>query len=326
MYSLWGRLSFEATLNGGQVALLTRSGNLESPQRNWSAWSAPAAGTKGGRIGSPAARFIQWKATLAAGADGKSPELESVDVAYLPKNVEPRIDLIEMTPANYKFPAPAAAVSQPRQSLSLPPLTRRESQGAAAASSESNITTTPSMQYAKGWVGARWMASDPNGDSMLYSVEIRGAKETQWKPLKDKLAEKYYSWDSTAFPDGEYTLRVTASDAPSNPPADALSASTESDVFIIDNTPPRITGPTAARNGGRLEAHWHAADALNDIAEAEYSLDGGEWTVAAPVTKLSDSHELDYALSVEAAPGEHTLAVRVKDDYDNEAVEKAVVK
>jgi hypothetical protein len=75
-----------------------------------------------------------------------------------------------------------------------------------------------------------------------------------------------------------------------------------------------------------LEARWHAADALNNIAGAEYSFDGGEWTVVAPVTKLSDSRELDYALTIDAAPGEHTIAVRVKDDYDNEAVEKAVVR
>jgi len=326
MYSLWGRLSYEGNLHGGQVAIVTRSGNLDSPQSNWSAWSAPAAGVKGGRIGSPAARFVQWKATLTAGGAGKSPELESVDVAYLPKNVEPRIDLIEMTPANYKFPAPVAAVFQPRQTLSLPPLGKRAAQSPAPFSADINATITPSMQYAKGWVGARWLASDPNGDSMLYTLEIRGANETGWKPLKEKISEKYFSWDSTAFPDGEYAIRVTASDAPSNPPSEALSARMEGDVFIIDNTPPRITGLAAARAGGRLEARWRAADALNNIAEAAYSLDGGEWTVAAPVTKLSDSRELDYALTLEAGPGEHTIAVRVKDDYDNEAVEKAVVK
>ena len=70
------------------------------------------------------------------------------------------------------------------------------------------------MQLAKGYVGARWLASDPNGDSLIYTVEIRGASETEWKPLKDRVAEKYISWDSTAFPDGEYRLRITASDAP----------------------------------------------------------------------------------------------------------------
>jgi hypothetical protein len=325
LYSLWGRLSFQATLNGGSVSIATRSGNLDSPNRNWSAWSAPVTDPKGAPIVSPPARFVEWQATLRAGPGGASPELDSVQVAYLPKNVEPRVDLIDMTPPNYKFPAPSVSGGGPRQSLSLPALTRRPAPSAPATPTENESTATPAMQFAKGWVGARWLASDPNGDSLIYTVEIRGAAEKEWKPLKDKLTEKYYSWDSTAFPDGEYRLRVTASDAPSNPPSEALAASLESDPFIIDNTPPRITGLTAARAGGKLEVRWRAADALNNIEKAEYSLDGGDWTVAAPLSKLSDSLELDYALSLDAAPGEHTVAVRVRDYYDNEAVEKAVV-
>ncbi len=161
---------------------------------------------------------------------------------------------------------------------------------------------------------------------MIYTVEIRGVNEKEWKLLKDKVTEKYFSWDSTAFPDGEYRLRIGASDLPSNPPADALSVKMESDPFVIDNTPPKISGLAATRSGNKLEVRWHAADALNNIAKAEYSLDGGDWTVVAPTTKLSDSMELDYMLSVDAAPGEHTLAVRVQDDYDNLATDKTVVR
>ncbi len=328
MYSLWGRLSFEAKLNGGQIAVETRSGNLDQPQKNWSGWSAPITTPKGGRVGSPAARFVQWKATLTAGGAGQTPELESVDVAYLLKNVEPRLDEIEITPPNYRFPAPpvalAASSQGPAQTLNLPPLGRR-APGAPAFSLDS-ITSTPAMQLARGYVGARWLASDPNGDALVYTIEIRGVNETEWKPLKEKVTEKYFAWDSTALPDGEYRIRVTASDAPSNPPSEALTARMESDPFTIDNTPPRITGLAATRNGGKLQVRWHAADALNNIVKAEYSLDGGEWSVVAPVTKLSDSLELDYDLSLDAAPGEHTIAVRVADEYDNQAAEKIVVK
>jgi hypothetical protein len=182
------------------------------------------------------------------------------------------------------------------------------------------------MQYAKGFLGARWSASDPNADPLVYMVEIRGTHETEWKLLKDKVSERYLSWDSTAYPDGEYRVRVTASDAPGNPPAEALTARLESSPLWIDNTPPKITGLTATRAGSKLQVKWHAADALNNIAKAEYSLDGGEWKVAAPVTRLSDAQELDYALSLDGTPGEHTIAVRVEDEYGNQAVEKAVVK
>lgn len=324
LYSRWGRLSFDANLNGGQVSIQTRSGNLDQPQKNWSPWSDAISDPKGARIASPPARFVQWRATFTT-SGAKSPELNSVDVAYLPKNVEPHVDRIEMTPANYRFPGQIAVTPIP--SLNLPPLVppaaRSES---SATTSETVATLTPAMQPAKGFIGARWMAADPNGDSMVYKIEIRGAKEKQWKLLKDKVPEKYYSWDSTAFPDGEYRIRVTASDAPSNPPAEALTGSLESDPFIIDNTPPKISGLTAARNGAKLQVRWHAADALNTVEKAEYSLDGGDWTIVAPTTGLADSLELDYDLSLDAGAGEHTIAVRVEDADANQSTDKAVVE
>jgi sugar lactone lactonase YvrE len=328
MYTQWGRLSFEGKLRGGRIAIQTRSGNLDRPEKNWTSWSAPISDPKGGPVTSPAARFVQWKATLTAGGSA-SPELNSVSVAYLPKNVEPRIDRTEITPANYKFPAPASPTAA--QTLNLSPLTlsqqnRPSGRAESAAPFEMPATNTPAMQYAKGALGARWMAGDPNGDSLVYMVEIRGVNETEWKPLKDKLTEKYYSWDTTAFPDGEYRLRITASDSPSNPPGEALTTSLESETFLIDNTPPKISGLAVSRNGAKLQVRWHAADALNNVTKAEYSLDGGDWTVVAPVSGISDSRELDYNLILDASPGEHTVAVRVEDGYDNQAADKVVVR
>ena len=45
------------------------------------------------------------------------------------------------------------------------------------------------------------------------------------------------------------------------------------------------------------------------------------------MTKLSDSRALDYALNAgNLGPGEHIVAVRVTDDFDNTAVEKVTVR
>jgi sugar lactone lactonase YvrE len=323
LFSTWGRLTFDGKANGGAIAVSTRSGNHDQPQKYWSQWSGAVTSDKGERIASPAARFVQWRATLTAGPNGSSPEVYSVDVAYLTKNREPRIDEVEITPVNYRFPAPSSS-SSAASTLSLPAMGR----GSGSSSSLSlDSSSGPTLTYAKGVMSARWLAGDPNGDTLLYTVEIRGSQETRWKPVKEKVREKYVSWDSTAFADGEYRIRVTASDSPSNPPGEALAVSIESDPFFLDNTPPRIAGLAASRSGNRIEAAWHAADALNNLKKAEYSLDGGEWTIVAPVGGLSDSLELDYKLTLDVAgPGEHTVAVRVQDDYDNQSAEKVVVK
>jgi sugar lactone lactonase YvrE len=324
MFSYWGRLSFHGSMNGGRIAVDTRSGNLDRPQNDWSPWSAPITSPEGARVTSPAARFLQWRAVLHAAPSGNSPELRSVDVAYLPKNVAPEVQQIEITPPNYRFPPQAQLTLSSPQTLSLPPLGRPARTPSANLNSDSGGS---SMQYAKGYIGARWNAFDENGDSLLYTVQIRGENETEWKPLKEKLTDRHLSWDSTAFPDGDYRIRVIASDEPGNPPDQALKGELVSDAFTIDNTPPVISGLTGTAGGNQIAVRWKAADALSLIDKAEYSVNGGDWILVEPTTRLTDSREEEYAISIpRPSPGEQTIAVRVTDEFDNQAVAKVVVK
>ncbi len=326
-FTYWGRMNYTAEPNGGAVRLETRSGNLDSPQRGWSPWAAVPTNSTFGRVASPAARFLQYRLTLTAAGDGKTPELGGVDIAYQLKNVAPTIELIDLTPPNYRFAAQTISLgASSSQTISLTPLGRSGGRTVATILN-SGDSPASSMNYARGHLGARWLARDENGDSLLSKVEIRGDKETGWKVLKEETRERNLSFDSTAFPDGDYRLRVTVTDSPGNPPAQALTASLDSDVFTVDNTPPRITGLGGTRNGTRLELKWKAADALSVINKAEYSVNGGEWKTAEPTTRLTDSAEHDYVLSLDGlAAGETTVAVRVTDYYDNQAVDKAVIK
>src|SRR6202012_89421 len=172
------------------------------------------------------------------------------------------------------------------------------------------------MNYAKGFEGARWLASDENNDTLGYRVEIRGVKESGWKLLKEDGKDRYLSWDSSAFPDGEYVLRVPASDSPSNPPDQALTASLISDPFLIDNTPPQILNLAgAAASGNKLEVRWSARDARSTIDHAEYSVNGGDWVLIDPVSRLSDSPEEEYHLMIDRpSSSEQVIAVRVNDE------------
>jgi hypothetical protein len=312
-FTYWGRITADPDSQRG-VVFETRSGNLNRPQQNWSPWEKLSAG----RIVSPAARFLEYRATLSGTA-----EVAEVDVAYQMKNVAPVIQELEITPANYKFPAPSGIAISSNATLSLLPLGRHSSSSPGVSPSDSG--NSPTLTWAKGQIGARWLANDDNGDSMLFKVEIRGINETDWKLVHDKIREHYLSWDSTAFPDGKYVVRVTATDSPSNPPDQALTSSRVTDPFLIDNTPPEITGLTAVPSNGKIEVRFHAKDALSLLGQAEYSVNGGDWVVVEPTTRLTDSMEHDYRVQVDRGTGETTIAVRVQDEYENQAVAKTVV-
>jgi hypothetical protein len=320
-FSYWGRVRFKGV---GGVRIETRTGNLDRPQKNWSAW-APL--DQAARIASPSARFLQYRVTLEQSPQTPSPELREIELAYMAKNVAPTLDEIAVTPANYRFPAPTLPLSS-STNLTLPPLGQRRRPAGPALSLDASASGSQTMNYAKGSIGVRWLASDPNGDDLLFKVEIRGVQEQEWKLLRDNVKERVLSWESNTFPDGEYIVRVTATDSADNPPDQALSASIESERFVIDNTPPRIANLTGARAGAKLNVRWSAADERSVIRKAEYSVNGGEWVMVQPTTRLSDAPELHYDLSLDAQGGgtERTIAIRVTDEFDNQSVEKVVVR
>ena len=321
--AMWGRVSSDTK---GAVKIETRSGNLERPQKNWSSWAT----LQEGRVASPPARFVQWRATLS-NSGATATELRSVDVAYQTRNLRPRIEEVEATPQNYRFGTSSAVTlsSASPSSLSLAPLgrTRPRPVTVAPVVSDPNTSTPSTVNYAKGMMGARWLATDDNGDPLSFTVEIKGVGEANWKPVKDQLRDRYVTIDSTMYPDGEYVLRVTASDQPGNPPGQGLTAMLESEPFLIDNTPPAITNLTGEAAGVNLNVRWRVKDVSSVLTKVEYSINGGDWQVAEPTTKLTDSKEHEYRVVV-ARPGsgEVHVAVRATDYRDNTGVEKTLLK
>ena len=67
-----------------------------------------------------------------------------------------------------------------------------------------------------------------------------------------------------------------------------------------------------------------AQDAKTNITRAEYSVNGGDWKLAAPVSGLSDSLEEDYDVTIPGNGG--MIAVRVTDDFDNTSVARVLAK
>ncbi len=324
-FAFWGKVHLTWAPHEGGISIETRSGNLSRPQNSWSPWTKAQVTKLGGQIESPPARFVQYRLTLTCSPSAESPELSVVYIAYLPKNIAPVVHQIEIAPFNYRESGTIGAASERLPSgspptLVLPAIGQRKS---TLSASTLELSTSATLQYSKGFVTVRWSASDANGDPLIYKVEMKQKAGSIWRLLHDKLKDEHYSFDSTAFPDGEYVVRVTASDAPGNTPAEALSGSFSSDPFTIDNTPPAITDVKTRGDGAHRQISFTAKDALSWLDKAEYSVNGGNWTLLEPVNKVTDSQILTY--SVPAEEGQ-LITVRIFDENDNVVVKQLPVE
>jgi hypothetical protein len=329
VFSAWGRIFVRGTAKdsneNSQVQLASRSGNLSRAQKDWSSWQDVATDSVGvgigGRMASPAARFIQYRVTLKSSAAKVSPQIESVELAYRPKNVTPVIRAVEATLPNYRFPAPTNPLTASR-TINLPPIGQTRPSSNLGLSGDGS----PTLTFAKGMQSVRWAASDENGDDLLYRVEIKGSGEKNWLLLKDAVRERFLTFDATAFADGEYQVRITATDKPDNVAGEELSSSRESAVFLIDNSVPQISGANASRSGQKTTITWKASDRISLLEKAEYSVNGEEWLPALPTNKVLDSREHEFSVVIPNGQPDRVVAIRVTDSFENQAVEKVTIR
>jgi hypothetical protein len=65
---------------------------------------------------------------------------------------------------------------------------------------------------------------------------------------------------------------------------------------------------------------FDAKDSYSIITRAEYSVDSGDWMIVFPTDRTSDAPEESYeVLLKDLTPGEHTITVRVYDQFENSA-------
>jgi hypothetical protein len=237
------------------------------------------------------------------------------------------IDGIAVQDANVRVQSsnPIQAGQPASVTLKTPPAPNPTGVVISQSTSSQKFEQPPQGFVQRGYQSVLWSAHDDNDDDLRFSVFYRGENETQWKLLKDKLDQKFYSWDATSLPDGAYYLRIVANDAPSNPPAVTLSTTRDSERFVIDNTPPvielleaNVAGPRGATAPRSTRVKFTARDATSSIERAQYSIDGGDWILVAPVGNISDALEERYEFTLgELTAGEHSIAVRAYDHFDN---------
>jgi hypothetical protein len=344
-FSRWGRAEVRG---GGDFDLYARSGNVDNPDRNWSPWKLLDL-KNGAEVQAPAARFVQWKAVLRPG--NPAARIDSVVINYLPKNVAPEVDDVAVQPGARFQPMLKVAGPEPVSiNVGPPPVVQQP---------VAQFDPAPVANKDRDSIAVRWAAHDDNDDDLVYSIFYRGDGETRWKLLKDQIPDKFYSFDAALLPDGGYTIKVVASDAPSHSPEEALSAEKESAHFEVDTTPPRVQDLNGVVDAGGLHITFRATDNYSVIRRAEYSVDAGDWHFVEPVGRLSDNEVENYDFAIPLPAGdpnakavmaaaeppelpargkkqpkamvaatplqEHVIVVRVYDNFGNMGAAKTVI-
>jgi hypothetical protein len=150
-----------------------------------------------------------------------------------------------------------------------------------------DVRIDPSTYAVSAKATLRWTASDPDGDDVVVTVEVRPTGTSAWKsavvtdpppskPSDPSLGNDGSSkdgkgvWDTSTWDEGAYDVRTVASDQPSNPAGEGLRAESALPVpVIVDRTPPVIE---VKRKGDDIEVA--VKDALSMVDRLEVVANG----------------------------------------------------
>jgi hypothetical protein len=320
LLATWGAVSWQSELpQGTTLQLETRSGNSSEPGPTWSEWSPPYQNKEGEPILSPRARFLQFRALFKTDSGRVSPRLRKIVLNYIQANVAPSVREVGVLAPNVVLLKPpdsedviwgaAKTVGQPAAEPG-----EKEEQGLKALA-------LAKKALRKGLQTVVWEAVDENGDELSYTLQARKEGESVFHVLEDDWKEILYAFDTSAFSDGVYRLKIIASDAPANPPGTALTGDKESGPLTVDNTAPVIKNVTAVRSQNTLKVTFDAEDNLSPIVEARYFIRPGDWRAIFPVDGIADSRKESFNLSLPLPPNPDSLIiVEIKDSHGNVGV------
>lgn len=312
--SAWGRIWWRGI---GNVSVQTRSGNTETPDETWSAWSAPTNDSLNSPVKSPRSKYFQWKAVLKSEASGEA-TLSEVNVSFKQSNIAPEILSLQVLPTNVGL--------APNPSVPIDPNIELSGQDPAIYGIP-NAPIPPRKLYQRGARALQWTAEDRNGDKMVYEVRYKLVGEERFRVLKSDLVETFLTVDGLALSDGRYVFEIVAKDSPSNPKGEELSGSRQTEPIDIDNTAPTVASGAVQVSAGGASVTFNALDLASYINRAEYSVDGGEWKPVYADDGISDGPKESFTIKFPLTDAaEQSVVIRVFDSNGNIGTARAVIK
>lgn len=303
----WGRLRVDGVAEG--VEFSVRTGVRREPDSTWSEWTDPR--DVGEELQAPVAPFLQVRLTLA-------PEslVSGFEVAWRERNLPPRLMALKVEPAG-------GDLDGGRLNGSPDPVSQRFADGLGVEYSlyrERRAPDADRTAWARGLRTIVWRAEDPNGDPLRYRVEVRRFPDGPWHVLAEDHPERVLAWDTRAWEDHTYEVRVTADDRTGNPQGDGRTAELLATPVHVDNTAPELDDVEREDDG---TLRFTGRDRGSPLVEASLRTgDAEDWVRLEPRDGVLDDGEEEFTAT--AGPG--PVWLRLVDAAGNVRVEEVRVR
>jgi sugar lactone lactonase YvrE len=325
--SRWGTIAWRSvTPPGTALTLETRSGDVSRPDETWSDWSTEYNQPSGQPIQSPAARYIQYRA-LFKSTDVRSdnvPKLTAVSIYFLTRNQPPIVTVTSPSEGDFLSGTSTlhwTAIDPDHDTLSYD--VYYSSDGVNYLPLPQNPTTTsPASADQRSQLEAELDKHPeiPQGvrDEMLAQASGAAAPGNS---LENHATTNSIDWNTTAVPDGEYRIKVVASDYQSNP-TDARTGNGSSQPFVIVNTPPVLTLLASAAKVNvdkTITVRGTASSKIAFVDAVQYQVDKSkDLYSAAADSGIFDSTTNAFTINtLPQGPGPHTITVTAFDQAGN---------
>ncbi len=131
------------------------------------------------------------------------PVVRRVEAAYKQPQRDPRdreLSLLRLPP-RFSRDRPRAEPTSSRRR-------RRTRRGSSRVSRSPSRSRRRAACCGRDTARCTWKVTDPDGDTLTYEVAFKPAGSGRWLPLRKGVRETFYSFDTTALPDGEYVFRA----------------------------------------------------------------------------------------------------------------------
>ena len=253
-------------------------------------------------------RYAKFRLTVAGAATEF--QIDKATLYSLPQNRRPTlVDFRILAPGLGLIPAseqPPSATASLNQVLF--PLARDSDSGSDKRKSLLNSQVVPSP-------GAQliyWTVNDPDGDTLAYTFSIRPENSDTWTDLAVNTPDSYVQFETGGLPEGLYLTRLTTSEQGPRPVQQRLTHVFETDVLLVDRTPPVITATQVSHADGKLLIAVEGADALSLLEGAEFVLNNGtRETLTHPADGILDGRQEKFVAEIPEAKAAGATSVEI---------------